>query len=139
MKRIALSIAALLATASIAPAVDAMPTNRPVDDPLDRPVNSPTNRPVDQPMSRPIGDQDQTGYEMDPFDLSYYAYQGNLESEGIPGYLSLLSSIRNGQIQAADLIEAAVESGDLSSSALEDNQFEREVQNILDSLPDRQQ
>lgn len=112
MKRIALSLIGLsLAAAALAPATAAMPMNRPVEY--------------------------RTEYGLDAFDLAYFAYQGNLMDEGIPSYLDLVASVDSGQIQAEDLVQAAIESGELSASAMNDDSFEQEVSEILSSLSNR--
>jgi|GEM_PF-1386722 len=128
MKRIALSfITASLAAVSLAPVAEAMPMNRPME--------SQDGYGVDSQDSYDMEYREE--YGLDAFDLTYFAYQGNLENQGIPGYLELITSINAGQVEAEDLIEAAVDAGRLSTSAMDDETFEQEVETILESLPSR--
>ena len=71
------------------------------------------------------------------FDLANLAYQGRLTENGIPGYGSLEASINSGAVTAEDVIQAAIDSGRLSESALQDDAFVTAVERHLEDLVDQ--
>ncbi len=117
MKRlIATSLSALLLTAVGAPAVWA-------DSPTRMSAHySPT---VTQPS---IG----------AFNLVYLAYQGYLESEGIPRAGLLLTEAIAGNVTAQQLVQAAIKAGHLSADSVTNTLYLADVQYELDHLPSRQ-
>ena len=68
------------------------------------------------------------------FNLVSSAYRGQFEAQGIDGYAVMVSNYNSGQLTAEDLIEAAIEAGELSSKAMEDDSYIRAVEFQLRSL-----
>ncbi|MGF1481675.1 MAG: hypothetical protein ACFB4I_19685 [Cyanophyceae cyanobacterium] len=68
------------------------------------------------------------------FNLVSSAYRGELEEQGIPGYLELTSEYELGTVEAEDIVQAAVEAGVLSPKALEDKAYLEAVEIQLESL-----
>ena len=70
------------------------------------------------------------------FDLVRSAYRGDFEEQGVNSYATLVSNYETGELTAEDLIKAAIESGELSPNAMEDESYVRAVDDQLDSLVD---
>lgn len=68
------------------------------------------------------------------FNLVSSAYRGDFEEQGINSYAVLISNYEAGELTAEDLIEAAIESGELSPSALEDSAYVEAVDSQLSAL-----
>ena len=68
------------------------------------------------------------------FNLVSSAYRGDFEDQGINGYATLISSYEAGELTAEDIINAAIDSGDLSPSALEDSSYVEAVDSQLNAL-----
>jgi hypothetical protein len=68
------------------------------------------------------------------FTLVSLAYRGRYEEYGIPGYLNFLSSYRSGEVEAEDIVEAGVMTGELPPMALEDDGFIRAVELQVEGL-----
>lgn len=70
------------------------------------------------------------------FDVASLAYQGRLTENGIPGYGSLAAGVNSGTVTAEDVIQAAIASGRLSETTLDDGEFvtavERHLQNLVE-------
>ncbi|MEO1210800.1 MAG: hypothetical protein AAFX78_14790 [Cyanobacteria bacterium J06638_20] len=114
MRKIGLSIvAASLAFVASAPAAEAMP-------------------PMEAMEFRNM-------YGLDPFELTFFAYQGRLRSYDIPGYSTLVSRLSSNSLDAEDVIEAAIEGGDLSAAAINDSSYVGFVEDMLDNLVDQAQ
>lgn len=79
--------------------------------------------------AEPVGDRKLTS-----FDVANLAYQGRLTENGIPGYGSLAASVNSGSVTAEDVIQAAINSGRLSESTLQDDSFVTAVERYLESL-----
>ena len=68
------------------------------------------------------------------FNLVSSAYRGDFEDQGINSYATLISNYEAGELTAEDLIEAAIESGELSPNAIEDDSYVEAVDSQLDAL-----
>ncbi len=68
------------------------------------------------------------------FNLVTSAYRGQYESQGINSYAVMVSNVNSGELSAEDLIQAAVDAGDLSPQALEDEGYVNAVELQLDTL-----
>lgn len=68
------------------------------------------------------------------FNLVSSAYRGQFEQQGIDGYAVMLSNYNSGQLTAEDLINAAIEAGELSPMAIEDESYVEAVELQLESL-----
>jgi hypothetical protein len=68
------------------------------------------------------------------FNLVSSAYRGQFEEQGIGGYAVMVSNYNNGDLTAEDLIKAAIEAGELSPSAMDDESYVRAVEFQLQSL-----
>ncbi|MDX2096773.1 MAG: hypothetical protein SFW36_03275 [Leptolyngbyaceae cyanobacterium bins.59] len=69
-----------------------------------------------------------------PFNLVFLAYQGFLESEGIPKYARLGEAHASRRVGAKDLVKAAVKMNRLPESALKDEGYLEAVEFELNSL-----
>jgi hypothetical protein len=82
-------------------------------------------------------DFDYSSYDVrrtEAFNLVSSAYRGDFEDQGIDGYAVLISNYESGQTTAEDLIQAAIDAGELSPMALEDDGYVEAVQLQLDGL-----
>lgn len=61
--------------------------------------------------------------EIKPFNLVHRAYSGHFSDNGIPGFNRLKTAYRSGQLDAEDLMQAAIEQGRLSPDRLEDRGY----------------
>ena len=68
------------------------------------------------------------------FNLVSSAYRGDFEDQGINGYATLINSYETGNVTAEDIINAAIESGELSPMALEDSSYVEAVDSQLNVL-----
>lgn len=68
------------------------------------------------------------------FNLVSSAYRGDFEEQGVNSYATLVSNYQTGELTAEDLIKAAIESGELSPMAMEDESYVRAVDEQLDAL-----
>ena len=68
------------------------------------------------------------------FNLVSSAYRGQFEAQGINGYAVMVSNYNSGQLTAEDLINAAIESGELSPMAIEDESYVEAVEIQLETL-----
>ncbi|MEO0926385.1 MAG: hypothetical protein AAFY63_11010 [Cyanobacteria bacterium J06643_13] len=68
------------------------------------------------------------------FNLVSSAYRGEFEEQGVNSYAVLISNYETGELTAEDLIGAAIESGELSPMALEDDSYVRAVDAQLQGL-----
>ncbi|AFY45611.1 hypothetical protein [Nostoc sp. PCC 7107] len=69
-----------------------------------------------------------------PFNLVYLAYQGNLKSQGIPSGSTLISQHQIGNLNAKDLVQAAVKAKKLPNQFLHDYTYLSAVDVQLSSL-----
>ena len=68
------------------------------------------------------------------FNLVSSAYRGDFEDQGINSYAVLIENYETGELTAEDLIQAAIEAGELSPSAMEDDSYVNAVDAQLDAL-----
>lgn len=68
------------------------------------------------------------------FNLVSSAYRGQFEQQGIGGYAVMVSNYNSGELTAEDLINAAIEAGELSPMAIEDESYVEAVELQLESL-----
>ena len=68
------------------------------------------------------------------FNLVSSAYRGDFEDQGINSYAVLISNYETGELTAEDLIQAAIDAGELSPSAIEDDSYVNAVDAQLDAL-----
>jgi hypothetical protein len=82
-------------------------------------------------------DIDYSGYDVrrtEAFNLVSSAYRGDFEDQGINSYAVLVSNYEDGELTAEDLVNAAVDAGELSPSALEDTSYIEAVDSQLNAL-----
>ncbi|MBD1911329.1 MULTISPECIES: hypothetical protein [unclassified Leptolyngbya] len=74
--------------------------------------------------------------KLSSFNVATLAYQGRLTDNGIPGYGSLEAGVNSGTITAEDVVQAAIDSGRLTETTLQDTEFvtavERHLQNLVE-------
>lgn len=78
-----------------------------------------------------------TSYDVrktEAFNLVSSAYRGDFEDQGINSYAVLVSNYEAGELTAEDLIAAAIDAGELSSSAMEDESYVQAVDSQLNAL-----
>jgi hypothetical protein len=68
------------------------------------------------------------------FSLVRSAYRGEFEGEGIPPYNRLITAYETGEVDAQDVVEAAIADGELSPVALEDEDYINAVEAQLEFL-----
>lgn len=68
------------------------------------------------------------------FNLVSSAYRGDFEDQGIESYAVLISNYQAGELTAKDLIQAAIDAGELSPSAMEDAAYVEAVDTQLSTL-----
>ena len=68
------------------------------------------------------------------FNLVSSAYRGDFEDQGIGGYNVLMTEYEAGNLTAEDIIKAAIEAGDLSPAAMEDDGYVNSVDVQLSTL-----
>jgi hypothetical protein len=62
------------------------------------------------------------------------AYRGYFEDQGINSYAVLVSNYQSGELTAENLIQAAIESGELSPMTMEDTSYIEAVDSQLNAL-----
>lgn len=83
----------------------------------------------------PVANAESAGdRKLTSFDVANLAYQGRLTENGIPGYSSLAASVNSGSVTAEDVIQAAIDSGRLSETVLQDDDFVTAVERYLENL-----
>ena len=88
-----------------------------------------------QTMPADIITADETpNIELSPINLVFLAHRGYLKEQGIPSYASLMSAYIMGEVSAADIVQAAVESGRLSDEYLSNQQYMRATEAQLETL-----
>ncbi len=71
---------------------------------------------------------------LSPFNLTYLAYQGYLEDQGIPSNGALMNAIAAQTIAAQDLIQAAVKTNRLPEQALRNQGYRHDLDVQLHTL-----
>ena len=82
-------------------------------------------------------DFDYSGYDVrrtEAFNLVSSAYRGDFEDQGINSYAVLVTNYEEGELTAEDLVNAAIDAGELSPSALEDDSYIEAVDSQLSAL-----
>ena len=82
-------------------------------------------------------DLDYSGYDVrrtEAFNLVSSAYRGDFEDQGVNSYAVLVTNYEQGELTAEDLVNAAVDAGELSPSALEDTSYIEAVDSQLNAL-----
>lgn len=74
------------------------------------------------------------GMAITPFNLVFLAYQGFLESNGIPKFGSLVSASQNGRVRAEHLVQVAIKTQRLAPETIHDRAYLVAVQRQLDGL-----
>jgi hypothetical protein len=77
---------------------------------------------------------EESDYTITPFELVGLAHQGMLSKQGIPGYAGLRSNYQQENLHAKDLVKAAIDSGRLSDSAMNDEDYLASVETQLNAL-----
>ena len=72
--------------------------------------------------------------EITPFNLVSSGYQGRFSNQGIPSGGSFISQAQNNRIEAKDLVQAAIATNRLGAEKLQDRQYLRSVESLLDNL-----
>ena len=83
------------------------------------------------------GESDMSMYDVrrtEAFNLVSSGYRGDFEEQGINSYAVFTSNYETGELTAEDLIKAGIEAGDLSPSAMEDEDYINAVKLQLDTL-----
>jgi hypothetical protein len=78
-----------------------------------------------------------TAYDVrrtEAFNLVSSAYRGDFEDQGINSYATMVSNYEAGELTAEDLVSAAIDAGELSPSAMEDDSYVQAVDSQLNSL-----
>ena len=78
-----------------------------------------------------------SGYDVrrtEAFNLVSSAYRGDFEDQGINSYAVLVGNYESGELTAEDLINAAIDAGELSPMALEDDSYVEAVDSQLNAL-----
>ena len=68
------------------------------------------------------------------FNLVSSAYRGEFEDQGINSYAVLIGNYESGELTAEDLVQAAIDAGELSPSAMEDASYVEAVDSQLNAL-----
>lgn len=155
MKRLFIGMLSVLAVAGTATAVKAEQDTQVYGDPsdgtpgytyetpnVDNPNMDMNNRPnmdtntpsIYDDFSRRDAATDMSGYRTSPFELTYLAYNGYLEDQGIESYAVLLQNFDYGDTDAEDIVAAGVNSGRLSPLALQDEGYENSVRFLMQRL-----
>lgn len=82
-------------------------------------------------------DTDYSAYDVrrtEAFNLVSSAYRGDFEDQGVNSYAVLVTNYENGELTAQDLVEAAIDAGELSPMALEDDSYIEAVDAQLNAL-----
>jgi hypothetical protein len=69
--------------------------------------------------------------QLSPFNLSYLAYRGYLEDQGIPSSSELIDSLMSGTITAQDVMQAAVKVNRLPEKTLNDQSYRFALEGLL--------
>ena len=136
MKKLAIgSFLVLISTILVAPQANAQ-MEEPNDTRIEKyeDLTETEEMPMEQSSS---GNSDMSAYDVrrtEAFNLVSSAYRGDFEEQGINSYGVLVSDYESGSLTAEGLVEAAIEAGDLSPAAMEDQSYINAVQLQLDTL-----
>lgn len=87
-----------------------------------------------QTTSAPAPNASSTSVELTPFDLVSLAYQGFLESEGVPKFNRLIFEYRVGRFEAEELVRAAIATRRVPADTINDRRYLTAVERQLDDL-----
>lgn len=73
-------------------------------------------------------------HHIEPFNLVYSAYQGQFSNQGIPSSQRFVNAYDHSQIEAKELVEAAIAKGRLPQNALQDQGYLNAVSFHLQGL-----
>ncbi|MGB3788917.1 MAG: hypothetical protein WA949_12975 [Phormidesmis sp.] len=73
-------------------------------------------------------------FRPNPFQLVNLAYEGRYQAEGIPSHLILEQDYTSARVRPNDVIEAAVQAGDLPATTLQDSHYVNAVRLQMRSL-----
>ena len=94
--------------------------------------------PMSEPMSESATEMpDMSAYDVrrtEAFSLVSSGYRGDFEEQGINSYAVFVRDYNSGSMTAEDLVNAAIEAGELSASAMEDESYLNAVDLQLDTL-----
>lgn len=76
-------------------------------------------------------------HHIEPFNLVYGAYQGQFSNQGIPSSQRFINAYDHSQIEAQELVEAAIAKGRLPQDALQDRGYLNAVGWHLEGLSDQ--
>ena len=92
---------------------------------------------TEEMLNEAQSDDISTSYDVrrtEAFNLVSSAYRGDFEEQGVNSYATLVSNYEAGELTAEDLIQAAIDSGELSPNALEDESYVEAVDSQLNAL-----
>ena len=100
-------------------------------------ISQPETRTEETLQEVQSSDFDYSSYDVrrtEAFNLVSSAYRGDFEDQGINGYATLITNYETGDVTAEDIVNAAIESGELSPMALEDSSYVEAVDSQLNVL-----
>ncbi len=84
--------------------------------------------------SNTLGEKSTNVSYLQPFNIAFLAYQGNLKEQGIPSGSALISEYQIGKLTAKDLVEAAIRANKLPAQVLNNPGYLNAVDSQLTSL-----
>ena len=118
------SLSILLMSTAIVPAVKAQMEDSETEYPTEANQTSSSSSSMDMYDIR----------RTEAFNLVSSAYRGEFEDYGIPSYAELSTEYQSGQITPEQVVEAAVEAGELSPKAQQDEDYLNAVELQLEGL-----
>jgi opacity protein-like surface antigen len=76
-----------------------------------------------QPQRSTLNNSQSSDYLIEPFQLTYMAYQGFFEDQGIPSFNGLVDAYLQGDVEARDIVASAVQTDRLPAEALNDDSY----------------
>ncbi len=90
--------------------------------------------PVDSSALNPVVTANPAVSQLTPFDLSFLAYRGYLQDQGIPGGQLLVSELEAGTVSAKDVVQAAIKAHRLPEQMLTDQSYSQALESQLKSF-----
>ncbi len=84
--------------------------------------------------SNALGEKSTNVSYLQPFNIAFLAYQGNLKEQGIPSGSALISEYQIGKLTAKDVVEAAIRANKLPAQVLNDSSYLNALESQLISL-----
>jgi hypothetical protein len=75
-----------------------------------------------------------TGYQISPFNLAYLAYRGTFKAQGISGYATFCSNLDQGDLDAQDVMNVAIDTLRLNPSFADDESYENSLQQQMEGI-----